>query len=57
LQLTLKQAVTDVTNLLVYDPSKFVILVPSDAHVSQHRSMMSAQFSSTAPKVISFGAL
>jgi len=53
-QSTLKQAVTDAASLLVFDPSRFVILVPSDAQVSQQRSVMSAQFSSTAPRVINY---
>jgi len=51
------QTATEAANLLVYDPSKFVVIVAADAQTSQHRSlrsMHSAQFCESAPKVISY---
>jgi len=51
------QVVIEAGNLLVYDASKFVILVPFDLQTSQHRSikmMHSAQFCASGPKVISY---
>jgi len=55
LQSTLRLAVTEAIKLFVHDPFKFVILVPTQSgNISQDRSRLFAQFSSTAPKVINY---
>ena len=52
-QSALQDAVSNAVVLLLYDPSKFVVPIPSLV-ISHHRSALSAQFSVTAPKVINY---
>ena len=54
LQLHLKNAVTQATKLLLYDPNMFVVPLPVHSEDSHHRHRLSAQFSAMAPKVINY---
>jgi len=54
-QFALQSAVVEAANLLIFDASKFVIMIPLPEETLYHdKRRLSAQFSEIAPKVINY---
>ena len=54
LQASLHHSVTEAAQMLLFDPTKFIIPLSDHSVVPRHKSNLSTQFSALAPRVISF---